>query len=190
MRKFKKFKFFSKINLNSFYTKILKFKRTKWKIAQNYIKKNKLKNVLLNYRYNLVRVKSWFRLKASYKDNLLNKNKIQGKFDFKLKIDKPILKDFLLTLLRLDVLLCRLRFFSSIYESKNFILNGNVYINNKCCYNNKQILRAGFIITFNNKYNQTLFNKFITKEIYFSFVEIDYYTKTIIIIKIILNLIF
>jgi ribosomal protein S4 len=85
----------------------------------------------------------------------------------------------------IDILLWKLRFFNSSYEARQQIYNGVILLNNKNILGNVY-LKSGDIITFKNffKLNIELNNKyFLNNQKIYSFVEIDYYTNTIIIIK-------
>jgi len=186
MRKFNKYKVYIKNSFNFFYKRILKFKKTKWKKTQQRILILKLKRFVFNHQSLIKRIKFWDRIKFNFRNQILQKNKIQSRIDNKFykKYKNFFLNIFILEY-RLDFLLNRLKIFKSIYHSKNFILTGNVYVNSKICFNNKIILKKGDIISF--KKNSFLFieNKYpkISKEIFFSFFQYDLYTQTVVIIK-------
>ena len=80
---------------------------------------------------------------------------------------------------RLDIILYYLNFFKSISLAYEEIKNKKVYVNNSIVYPN-YFLKCGDIITFNTDITNIIFN---LKYNFCSFLEIDYYTKTILIIK-------
>ena len=86
-----------------------------------------------------------------------------------------------------EILLAKLNFFSSVDEAVQAMSNGNVLINSIKKKPN-YFLKKGDIITFNFKekcsLNKEILNKkFFFKKSLFSFLEIDFFTKTIIVLK-------
>jgi ribosomal protein S4 len=86
---------------------------------------------------------------------------------------------------RLDLLLWKLKIFSSPYESRQYIKNNVILVNNKSSYE-AYFLKKGDIIKFKsfsllNYKNKILNNKGF--DFLQSFIEIDYYTNCIIILK-------
>ena len=105
------------------------------------------------------------------------------------RITKELLLNFLIKpLFRLDILLSRLYFFSSCYHARQFIQSGYVQVNDKKVKNNV-LLKKGDIISFNLSKNQknfdlsNLFTIHLNNNLFYSFVEVDHYTKTLIILK-------
>ena len=88
----------------------------------------------------------------------------------------------------MDILLSRFHLFSSSYQARQFISNGFILVNGKQISGNF-FLKKGDIVSFNlskvheNLEFSTLFNNFLNNELFYSFVEIDYYTKTLIVLK-------
>lgn len=109
---------------------------------------------------------------------------------------KDIIKFFVTPELRIDLLLWRLKFFASPFLSKFAFFNNLISINTQCSYNSflkkkskyffKHLLCAGDIITLHPKF-QYNYKKNVTLSVssFFlpSFIEIDYYTNTIILLK-------
>lgn len=182
MRKFKKYNLYSKIIINSFFLRILKFKRMKWKKSQLRLIKKKSWIFLFNFKNLLTKIKIWGRVKKSFKNSLYQKNYLRCRFDSNIKLSKNLIFTLLKYQLKIDILLWFLGFFFSIYETKKNIFLGNILVNSKICFNTKKLLKRGDIITFKQINFKINLNR-KTKEIFSSFLEIDYYTKTIVIVE-------
>jgi hypothetical protein len=88
---------------------------------------------------------------------------------------------------QLDILLWNLHFFTSVYESRLYINNNVINVNFSLKPSN-YILKNGDVISFLNTKNIAFnFNINLSKiskiSKFFPFIEVDMYTKTIIIIK-------
>lgn len=194
MRFINKYKNFYNTNLiiESIPNRIVKFKRPKWKKIQS--KKVFAFNFNNNYVHK-VSFKKWEKIKTSFKAGLMLKRSLYAFFDNHLnslyykKVIGKLKKNFLIKnfivnglikpFFRLDILLWKLNFFRSSYQSNQYIFNNNVLLNDipvKSCV----FLKKGDIISLKRIFNGN-FNK-RNKNI-FSFAEIDYYTNTIIILK-------
>jgi ribosomal protein S4 len=205
MRLTTKYQIFNKVNILPTFIplRILKFKRPKWKRLQktviNLVQKKK-KNFNINKKVlNPILIKktykNWTKIKTKYKESLLLKRSVYSLFDF--NVNKKSLftfnsneskNTFLCFFMKLEFkienLLWRLNFLNSCYSIKQLLNTGLILINFKKTKNNC-ILKKGDIITFSNncllyykKENTLLFNKKI-----FSFLEIDYYSNTIVMLK-------
>ena len=90
--------------------------------------------------------------------------------------------------IRLDILLFRLNFFSSSFQARQSLNEGEILVNGQIVKGNC-FLKKGDIISFFSKKSNTLFDlkKIVNKQsLSYSlcpFVEIDFYTKTIVIFK-------
>ena len=170
--------------------------------SQDVKKKNKFEtfNSLLSF-YNLkirISAKKWERNKAYYKNSLNLQKYYFQLYDYNIayyslkktifsqkKIDEQdsFLRSIFQLEFRLDILLWRLRFFKSTFEARTFINNNLINVNQKFVKGN-YILKKGDIITFSGKlkYFENLIN---SKRVFFirSFLEIDFYTNTIIILQ-------
>lgn len=82
-----------------------------------------------------------------------------------------------------------LSFFNSSVEARNFVNEKNVLINNKIVRSNYE-LKKGDIVSFNlnpdyaekNKY-KTIRKKYKKSRKFFTFLEYDYYTNSIVVLK-------
>ena len=89
---------------------------------------------------------------------------------------------------RADILLWRLNFFPSSFAARQSINEGEVKLNDKIFVSNK-ILKKGDLLSFNSSKTEAklsldlLLNKIYSNPKFCSFVEIDFYTKTVAIIK-------
>jgi len=131
-----------------------------------------------------------------YKNCLSTNRLLKQLFDNRLLSLKPASKNYNLCFINFfikqffkpEILLSKLSFFNSSEEALQGLSNGSILIN----YEKKKsnyILKSGDIISISNKkINFFLFQKIIEKNYFlkrnfFSFLEIDYITGTIIILK-------
>jgi ribosomal protein S4 len=184
--------------------KILKFNHTKWTNLKRNLKKKLTRRFFFNYSLNSSKIKKWSRKRFLFKNRLLIRRQFNQKldtvFDKKFSIKnakfkkKPLFLDSFLTnsILKFEFVICillfRLNFYSSIHEAKNKIMQAEVLVNNKpVLYTH--FLKVGDVITFNSSFD---FLKILKTNIkistYLPFIEIDYYTNTVIIIKNLKNL--
>jgi ribosomal protein S4 len=211
MRFSNKYKIFnqSENSFESFHSRIANFKRTKWqKVQKNnsrilLTKKKFINNFCIKNKY-----KSWDKVKNYYKVGIKIKRSLYSLFDKSIrskdlaysllgKQKSDFRKTFINSLLkpeyRLDILLWRLNFFNSSYQSRQSIANRLVLVNGKFVSGNL-FLKAEDIITFSDVFNLNILNLKKNNKIFsFSksipfFVEVDYYTNTIILTKELFNL--
>jgi hypothetical protein len=190
MRVFKKYKTWSQINTSNFFPlRILKFKKTKWKKIKKILLRTKNSCLFLEHSIQVLPTKTWDRIKNYYKTELGFKLNLKKRYDCKLLSNKKILpheksyiiNNFIKTEYRLDLLLYSLNFFASIYQARQSIKNGLVLINNKPSLSENTVLIKGDIVCLLGDKNNL--PQMIKKELRFSFLEIDYYTQTFIILK-------
>jgi ribosomal protein S4 len=205
MRLISKYKIYTILHkkFKKFPLRLFKFKRPKWLKIQKLLKdsKSKFKNKKVNIPSNLLLVKNsfkyWESIKKYYKNNLLLRHSFSNLFNNKINYKqikknlkfahskKEVLDELLLKLeFRLDLFLWNTKFFSSSYQSSQKIKSGLVSINGIRVYSNI-FLRKGDIISFDlpNFELKNILNKFSFDSRYLPFIEIDYYTNTIIILK-------
>jgi len=229
MRKYNKFKFVNRFYIYPyfFHNRIFQFKRPKWLGAQKkllnlntqiknlkfsrrskkkFFKFNKVKeikkNILKNFYFNFIAVKSkvnsWQRLRFFFKESLIMKNAVRKYFDgqfslsyFKKAFKKPQTRCFSISSVfirpefRLDILLWRLKIFSSVFFSKLAIRNKQVTVNG-LTKNFDFYLVKGDIIKFSQLKTYSLKKYFLKyfKIIFMpSFIELDFYTNTIVVLK-------
>lgn len=206
MRLSNRYKTFAKPNtfIFDFPERINRFKRSKWKLLQKKILKNSTKKVRRETSFMLkAPLHSWEKIKTAYKTGLTFKTAIISSFDNSITspfLKKAVLsktnrltKDLLIHSLikpyfRMDILLTSLEFFKTSFHARQFINEGKVLLNFKKVKSNV-FVKKGDVIVFDLKgvdtflylntflKNQTKFTKF------YSFVEYDLYTKTIVIVK-------
>lgn len=190
MRRFKKYKSWSKTSNNTgfFPLRILKLKKTKWKKTKKSLLKVKNKFSFLDHTIQTLYTKKWEKIKSHYKRELSNKLNLQQRYDFKITTTKIyanektfFINNFIKNEYRLDVMLYTLKFFFSVYEARQQIKNGFILVNNKTVFAEDIILYKGDIIVVSKK--SYLLPKIIRKEFKFSFLEVDYYTQTFVILK-------
>jgi ribosomal protein S4 len=191
--------------------KFLKFKRSKWQKLKLYFKKkfsikrkifslkNKDTKIFFNHFDKVVPNYSQLRtipkVNKNYKNALLLKQSIFTFNDQSISLSffKKILKKekvhntlilgcLIKPFFRLDIILWRLNFFSSIYSARQAIFNGSIEINFQ---KNKSIkfLKKGDIITMCYSSSILTFKFIDTFFFLFPFLELDVYTNTIVIIK-------
>lgn len=171
--------------------RILKFNRPKWLKLKLFLKRKKRK-----FLYNLTIIRSpykyWDRIKRKYKEGLILKRVISNYYDnylsrksfknllhLKINLLNTLILIFIKSLFRLEILLWKLNFFNSIYEAKQAIKNKKILINSKFSSIKKFLKKGDIIVIKNLKKNLITSNFFL----FFSFIEVDYYTNTILILK-------
>jgi ribosomal protein S4 len=217
MRLRQKFKIFKQLknwkSVDFFPAKLLKTNKKSWKslLSTYSVQKNnqliKESRVSLN---SIVKVKRWDFNRKLYKNGLSLKRYYYHIFDYIIR--NKVLKrihlqqslrykqnNFINTVLyllkpnfRLDILLWSLGFFNSVYESRNSIFGRNVLLNVNRNPQPNNILNAGDIISILPFKKELSFKKINSKKIYFKkqfylFCEIDYYTKTVVVVNDISN---
>jgi ribosomal protein S4 len=206
MRLISKYKIYTKslITPHKFCLRILKFNRPKWKrLQKNLIRTLKKKPQFIRQLTVKNRLKVWSRVKSKYKSGLNTKNSISMLFDN--SISKKSLKKTLFSSkvnevdeifrnvlvkpqFRIDILLSNLNLFFTAYQARQSINSGLVLVNKKAISSN-YFLKKGDIISFkkisvSHFLSLKNFYTFQSKSNYLaSFLEIDHYTKTIIILK-------
>ena len=201
MRKINKYKIFNVVGIKTkmYPTRILKFRRPKWlRLQKLYL--NSLKSKLVNILLIKNIFKSWERIKKYYKKSLETKNLLNSFYEnritpryIKKNLSKTLIKKNLISnmllkpLFRVDILLWKLNLSASSYESKQAINSNLVLINGETVKSNF-LLKKGDVISFNSeledkKYFFNFVKKYSLHENFLTFVEIDYYTKTVVILK-------
>jgi hypothetical protein len=179
-----KFKIFKKRKQSSFFfkkrNKLLSLKKTRFFFFHGLrIQKRTMPNFNKYYKNCL----TTNRIIKQLFSNRLLKFKISSK-NYNICFTNFFIKQFF----KPKILLSKLSFFNSSEEALQNITNGSVLINFEKKKSN-YILKSGDIITLSNKkMNSFLFQKIIEKNYFlkrkfFSFLEIDYITGTIIILK-------
>jgi len=187
MRILLKYKNLSFLKISSYKLRLLKFKRTKWKKTLFFYNYLSLKNCFINHRTILVKLNSWDRLSLQYKNFMLLKKMYRVRYDGlkTFKFNNRILNGKQQNIFRMDykleVVLYKLGFCSSIYESQNLIKNKKVVLNDCIFSDLTRKLKKGDIIRILQKlkYNDSLF----TFNIYSNILEIDFYNQTFIVLK-------
>lgn len=172
------------------------FKQTKY----NGFSKKKIKSTLIDNFLIKKDLKRWSKVKTYYKTGFKYKNVLQNVFDRSIKFsflkkkskNLVLKKDLILNYLiypnfRLDILLWNLNFFASSFQARQAINNSGVLLNGKRIKANSFVTK-GDIITFKKTINEMyIFNEIVEKfsknKIFLTFVEVDYYTKTIVVLK-------
>jgi ribosomal protein S4 len=206
MRLSNRYKTFAKPNnfIFDFPERISRFKRSKWKLLQKKILKSSTKKVRRETSFTLkAPLHSWEKIKTAYKTGLTFKTAIMSSFDHSITI--PLLKkavftrtnrsikDLLIQSLikphfRIDILLTSMEFFKTSFQARQFINEGNVLLNFKKVKGNV-FVQKGDVIVFNTERSDTFLylNPFLQNKTkftkFYSFVEYDLYTKTIVIVK-------
>lgn len=209
MRKINKFNFYlkEKLFVLSCPKKIQKFKRTKWvaylKIIKKNIKRTFFSNAFLISQNKKLKKRGvlWEKRKLFFKNKLKVRRIFYhiydegfAKKDFKYvyKMSKHVqsspsefLKQNIIKLeYNFAILLFKLNFFFSLYEARKNIENGFVLLNGKKGAFNVY-LKKGDIISFAKITNscKTIIESQFQKRVFRPFVEIDFYTNTLIITK-------
>ena len=188
-----------------FPVRVLKFRNTKWKRVQKQLSSSLFldKKFVDNFSTK-VSYKTWEKLDNYYREGNRLKNNIVNFFDKSISASslKKILKNsslssttrgmYLHTLLkpefRVDILLWRLNFFASSYEARQALNERKILVNQKAVSGNF-FLSKGDVVSFTNKCNVDFLtikehkNNFLSTDTILSFVEVDYYSNTVVVIK-------
>lgn len=189
--------------------KVLTFKLSKMKKGFKSLKrkktfKNNRKRFFFDNFVIKVNLKSWYRVEKYYENGRRIKDSVSKMFDRSLstayfrkvlvlsKKASDIRHIYSHSLLkpefRLDILLWRLKFFSSSYHACQAIDESRITVNNKSVKGNF-FLSKGDIILFSSEYKLNNFcMKKVRKSTLFSkvvltFVEVDYYSNCVIVLK-------
>lgn len=190
MRIFKKYKSWSKAVLTNFFPlRILKFKKTKWRKIKKILLKIKNNFFFIDHATHVISTKTWDRIKNNYKAQLQFNLNLKQRYDCSLSSNNNklcneksyIINNFINNEYRLDLLLYVLNFYTSVYQARQSIKNGLVFINNKPFYSEHVVLTKGDVVCLSK--NKINLPQVIKKELKFTFLEIDYYTQTFIILK-------
>jgi len=195
MRFLKKYKAWIKIIPKKIFPiRILRFKKTKWlPFKKTPIIKRNLQ--LVNHNFVFLKKSSWDKQQVAYKNLLALGRFHQSRYNFvikskRLKLSsknrkKAMTESFFNFELTLNILLWRLRLVSSTFEAQFFIKNGFVFINDKCITTSTLLLKKGDVITFTFPIDKkkSSFHKDSLQEILCSFIELDLYSKTIVVLK-------
>jgi len=206
MRLSNRYKTFAKPNnfIVEFPERLTRFKRSKWKFLQKKLLKNPIKKVRRETSFTLkAPLYSWDKIKTAYKTGLMFKTAIMSSFDN--SISSPFLKKALFNrttkstkdlliksvikpYFRIDILLTSMELFQTSFQARQFINEGKVLLNFTTIKSNV-FVQKGDVISFKTNrsdsflylpgftQNTTKFTKF------YSFIEYDLYTKTIVVIK-------
>lgn len=200
----------SVFSYSEFPARLLKFKRSKWKnwklnyyknLKKEFYKKLKEKKkkkkyrklkILRNFLALKIRSKFFERFSKTYKSGLLTKNSLDqyfnGALDLKFFKHQVLAKKKILNKLlvrpyyKLDILLWKLRFFSSAKQALHNIKNKKILVNNELT-NKNFFLKKGDIIKVLIKKNGLIKNTVLKKSILIPFCEVDYYAYNIVIIQ-------
>ena len=208
MRNISKYSIFYKIGnfLKKFPLKLLKFKRPKWNIfKKKNLKGFKLKKKIINETQNFFKIKKnfkfWLKKKIYKQDAKLTKKITSCLFNNSIKfknIKKRIKKNkerilfnnncLVRPFYRIDTLLYQLYICKSYYQAKQLVYSKKVFLNNQLLMSPKKFLKCGDIITFKNLdfslFNiKKISNKYSKSNEILSFIELDPYTNSFIIIK-------
>jgi ribosomal protein S4 len=199
MRRYSKYKNYSKLNKVVFYypQKLSKLKHTKWKNINSIKDLYAQRDFFVNHSSQ--NIPDTIRRKADFYHDMLDiRREISQIYDSILKISsfknlilvtkKKHKNNFIDVLIeslikfefRLDVLLFRAGFFSTIYEAKDFINHGYITVNGNL-KNYNYITKEGDIIEF--KKFKKIDESNITPCFFQSFLEIDYSYLTIFVTK-------
>ncbi len=183
--------------------RIKQLHRSKWK---QFVSRRRYK--IRRYRFKAFFLQSFpkkryrfLRMKKYYKESITEKFRLQQIYDNSLnfkKIKKNLILfntlkyyDFIKVILvkplyNLNILLYKLHFFLKVVDASNSINNKKVLVNGKAVKPN-YFLKFGDVITFEEKNFsvniKSIFNKYYFYPTFCSFIEIDSYTGSLVVIK-------
>lgn len=192
-------------------SRVLSFKRPKWQKIQKKFKrgnkkfywKNGVKNRIIRKFVNHINLtvstkfnaKRFFKTRqqirkyiASLYDNTIDFRKKNTYKERQTSVSSYIIKPFY----RVDILLWYLKFFPSSVEAKTFINGRNLLVNDRVIASNYE-LKKGDVISLNyfniapeiaerNEF-YCIRRKFVRSSSFFPFLEVDYYSNKVIILK-------
>lgn len=181
LKKLAKLKFFV---LNK--KKILKFKKKKWFFSRNYLSKlSKIKKYNCFYKFYDSNCYTIVKFNNKFTKNYSQDQQKKKKFGFlygnlRQKYLKKLVKstergcnnlnkkDLLLKILesRLDIVLLRAHFCSSIRNARQLISHGNVFVNDGIIYDSSFILKKGDVVSFSKKSRSLIKYSVITSDIW------------------------
>jgi ribosomal protein S4 len=184
--------------------RVKNLKQSRWKKKtisnrRKYKRRLFVNNLLIkvNFRY-------WYRVENHYENGRRMRNVLSSSFDGALDtnfyrdalhfskksclIDKVYSRVLFKPEFRLDILLWKLNFFRSCYQASQAICDRKVNVNGRFIRGN-HFLRKGDIISFNSKFRADCLNlkesrsSFLFSKIISTFVEVDYYSNLVVILK-------
>lgn len=144
--------------------------------------------------------KRWFKLKKKYSENLRLKRITSQIFDSSIRnlffktelkknsnsLNKQFCKILIKPIFKINILLTKLFFFTSVYEANKVLQNKKVLLNGRSVRQPNVFLKKGDLITFSEFSFKKLINTLNSSSFFsffYNFVEIDHYSKTIILLK-------
>ena len=187
--------------------KLILYSRKNRVTIRKYIRKKLLKKPrrkLFDAFVNYLDPYTWYKVKNYYANGRKIRSSILMSFDKTLvaksfrrclkrskksfQVDDSYLKMIVRPEYRLDILLWRLSFFRSSYQTCQAINDKKVYVNS-ICVKKSTYLRKGDVVTFSGSYKQDDFmirkirSCFLRSKSILTFAEVDYYSNSIIIVK-------
>jgi len=176
------------------------FEKKKKKVKKNiFLEKKKLKKKIFFKLTTIKMSRFWLKTKRYFKKALISKNYYNQRFDFSLSskyLKKSLFSSKKLDLnfvfqnclikpeLKLTILLWRLNFFRTSFDTQNFLKKDKVILNNKLWKNENYVLQKGDTIllpkSFNIRYNKKLK---IKSRLFYNYIDIDFFSNTIVILK-------
>lgn len=162
------------------------------------VKQNLLKNFFFDFIFTKSKTNSWQRLRFFYKEALLMKNTVRKYFDgqfslsfFKKLFKKPRLRCFIISSIfirpefRLDILLWRLKIFSSVFLVKKAIINKEILVNGLSKNFDFFLTQGDFIkvISLKRSNLKVYFLKYFKVVTVPFFAEVEPYTNSVAIVR-------
>ena len=190
---------------DGFPLRVLKFKTTKWKKIQKTLSISNTTNKKIVENFSIkVPYKVWEKVNNYYREGHRLKNSIFLLYDKAISVAyfKSVLKNsslsstlrnmYLYMLLkpefRLDILLWHLNFFDTSYQARQAINEGKVRVNDKSVAGNFFLSKGDVVTVISSSSSKALDlsqkkKKSTVSNMVFPFVEVDYYTNTLVVVK-------
>ncbi len=204
MRRIHKYKTYSRIDVSpKFPKRLLKLKRPKWNLLKDDLK------IILSDQDNFNLIDSdvvlgdtfgWSRVSRTYKSRLEFYASLSTRFDQSVKVRR--LKSYRIVsrfdnyvkhlaegFFKVTVLLWASSFFKSTFESKQHIDSLGIILNGASLKSNEFLYSGDVISVLDKNFNlQKNLSKYFDNNQILSFVELDYYSQTAVVLKDIQNL--
>lgn len=167
------------------------FRQAKWFRVRKYRRNAKFRRALPNFNKLSFKKRRWLKKKQiskfslSFKKSVVKFHDNSTPFNFykrqKNLTSKGLSKLIVKPLLRLDVLLWKLGFFPSVRAIRQEMIKKNILVNGKAIKKSCFLKKGDIVKVLSKGYNSS--SDFAKRNFYFSFCEIDFYTRSVVLLR-------